>query len=264
MSNFAIRTMDQMREKYDLITNLLDIQVAVDIINDGKEKKQTGSLAENPIDVNYDRLNCDIRNLESHSKDYQMIEKYVKNTCHRGYDLDIIDCFEIKREGEDRIFNPDNLGNKKLLWHGSRFSNFCGILSQGMRIAPPEAPCSGFLFGKGVYFADLISKSFHYTRPDISGGIGTFVLCEVALGNQRPLARPDCYAHNLPSGFHSTKAIGVVEPDPAESIFVDCNSVEIPLGRQKDVPGGGMGANEFVVYNTNQIKMRYIVRCKRK
>lgn len=35
-----------------------------------------------------------------------------------------------------------------LLWHGSRVSNFVGILSQGLRIAPPEAPVSGYMFGK--------------------------------------------------------------------------------------------------------------------
>jgi hypothetical protein len=30
-----------------------------------------------------------------------------------------------------------------------------GILKQGLRIAPPEAPVSGYMFGKGVYFADV-------------------------------------------------------------------------------------------------------------
>ena len=82
-----------------------------------------------------------------------MIEQYVENT--KTYNkIDILDCFELEREGEDKVFNPLNLKNQKLLWHGSRFSNFVGILSQGMRIAPPEAPKSGYLFGKGVYFAD--------------------------------------------------------------------------------------------------------------
>jgi hypothetical protein len=32
---------------------------------------------------------------------------------------------------------------------GSRLTNFVGILSQGLRIAPPEAPKSGYRFGKG-------------------------------------------------------------------------------------------------------------------
>jgi hypothetical protein len=51
-----------------------------------------------------------------------------------------------------------------LLWHGSRLSNFVGILSQGLRIAPPEAPVSGYLFGKGIYLADMSEKSIHYCR----------------------------------------------------------------------------------------------------
>ena len=51
-----------------------------------------------------------------------------------------------------------------LLWHGSRIANFVGILSQGLRIAPPEAPVSGYLFGKGIYLADMIDKSAAYCR----------------------------------------------------------------------------------------------------
>jgi poly [ADP-ribose] polymerase len=29
-------------------------------------------------------------------------------------------------------------GERLLLWHGSRSTNFAGILKQGLRIAPPE------------------------------------------------------------------------------------------------------------------------------
>ena len=31
--------------------------------------------------------------------------------------------------------------------------------SSGLRIAPPEAPVTGYMFSKGVYFADMFSKS---------------------------------------------------------------------------------------------------------
>ena len=49
--------------------------------------------------------------------------------------------FEIKREGEYGRYKPfKELPNRQLLWHGSRTTNFGGILSQGLRIAPPEAP----------------------------------------------------------------------------------------------------------------------------
>ena len=34
---------------------------------------------------------------------------------------------------------------RQLLWHGSRLSNWVGILSQGLRVAPPEAPVTGYM-----------------------------------------------------------------------------------------------------------------------
>jgi hypothetical protein len=46
------------------------------------------------------------------------------------------------------------LGNRRLLFHGSGMTNYLGILAQGLRIAPKEAPTTGYMFGKGVYFAD--------------------------------------------------------------------------------------------------------------
>jgi poly [ADP-ribose] polymerase len=58
----------------------------------------------------------------------------------------------------------EELNNHQLLFHGSPLSNFTGILSQGLRIAPPEAPVSGYAFGKGIYFADMFQKSFNYCR----------------------------------------------------------------------------------------------------
>lgn len=143
--------------------------------------------------------------------------------------LQLVDCFKIKRDGEDKIYNPKNLGNKKLLWHGSRFSNFVGILSQGLRIAPPEAPKTGYLFGKGVYFADIIAKSFPYACPQLSGGVGVYILAEVALGEPRELCRPDHDADILPKGKSSTHALGSHRPDPSgdRKVFKD---VIAPLG----------------------------------
>ena len=74
--------------------------------------------------------------------------------------MEIVDIFEIKRKGEhERFARFDCVPNHKLLWHGSRLSNFVGIISQGLRIAPPEAPHSGYMFGKGIYHADMASKS---------------------------------------------------------------------------------------------------------
>lgn len=53
----------------------------------------------------------------------------------------------------------------------------------GLRIAPPEAPVTGYMFGKGIYFADMVSKSANYCCTNKNNNVGLMLLCEVALGN---------------------------------------------------------------------------------
>lgn len=51
--------------------------------------------------------------------------------------------------------------------------------SSGLRIAPPEAPVTGYMFGKGVYFADMFSKSANYCYATHTATDGVLLLCEV-------------------------------------------------------------------------------------
>lgn len=69
---------------------------------------------------------------------------------------------------------------KKLLWHGSRISNWIGILKKGLQIAPPEAPSTGYMFGKGIYFADVSSKSANYCFASRRKNEGLLLLSEVS------------------------------------------------------------------------------------
>ena len=132
----------------------------------------------------------------------------------------------MSRKGEAKRFKPFKaLPNRTLLWHGSRTTNFAGILSQvtrikisstnkaigilsifrggfimikgqqrkiyyneintiyngysllfvfcqGLRIAPPEAPVTGYMFGKGIYFADMVSKSANYCCTNRTNNTG--------------------------------------------------------------------------------------------
>ena len=215
MSNFVINSDDKLKQKMELVESLIDIKNIFKKKNtrsNSKGKKST-KLEPNPIDDNYDALKCDIKPLEKKHKDWDMIETYIKNTSH-GRNLKLKEIFTLEREGEDKIYNPKKLGNEKLLWHGSRFSNFVGILSNGMRIAPPEAPKTGYNFGKGVYFADLSGKSAPYCCTYLSRGTGLFVLCQVALGTCQELLHPNCDADNLKPGTNSTHALGCTRPNP--------------------------------------------------
>jgi poly [ADP-ribose] polymerase len=87
-----------------------------------------------------------------------------------------LEIFEAEKEG-----NFTDVGNRMLLWHGSRLTNWAGILSSGLKIAPPEAPVTGYMFGKGCYFADCCSKSANYCYTNSTKNTGILSLCEVII-----------------------------------------------------------------------------------
>eukprot|EP00268_Persea_americana_P066226 TRINITY_DN8966_c1_g1_i2.p1 TRINITY_DN8966_c1_g1~~TRINITY_DN8966_c1_g1_i2.p1 ORF type:complete len:157 (-),score=31.03 TRINITY_DN8966_c1_g1_i2:385-855(-) len=148
-----------------------------------------------------------------------------------------------------------------LLWHGSRLTNWAGILSQGLRIAPPEAPVTGYMFGKGVYFADMFSKSANYCYSTTASRDGVLLLCEVALGDMSELLLSNYNADQLPEGKLSTKGVGVTAPDSSEFEALE-DGVIVPLGKPKEQlgPKGSLLYNEYIVYNIDQIRMRYVVQ----
>jgi len=195
MSNFIIDTIEKVKEKIDMISVLSDMKITLKILeNVNKEKtEEYENEEEKQIHDYYNQLKCDIRSISPTEEIYSILNKYLTAKVDRndsdgfgsyyGYRnrVSLIKAYELKRQGELEKFKSE-LGNKKLLWHGSRITNFVGILSQGLRIAPPEAPSSGYLYGKGVYFADMAQKSTNYCYP--VNGIALILLGEVALGKE--------------------------------------------------------------------------------
>ena len=127
--------------------------------------------------------------LKSSSTEFLELKNYLVetrgSTHNANYHVDQI--FRIERQGEKDRFDKSPFAgpprDRRLLWHGSRCTNFGGILSQGLRIAPPEAPVNGYMFGKGIYLADMSSKSANYCCPYTSGGTALLLLCEAELGD---------------------------------------------------------------------------------
>ncbi len=95
-----------------------------------------------------------------------------------------------------------------------------------MRIAPPEAPRTGYLFGKGAYFADMAAKSLGYCR--CSSGIGLILLCEVSIGTPKEYFQFNYDADFLPTGFNSTKGCGMTAPP--QSCYKNMDGVLVPNG----------------------------------
>ena len=56
------------------------------------------------------------------------------------------------------------------------------------------------MFGKGVYFADMVSKSANYCYTSRESSTSLMILCDVALGNMNEKLYADYNANNLPPG----------------------------------------------------------------
>ncbi|KAJ8557738.1 hypothetical protein K7X08_004504 [Anisodus acutangulus] len=256
MREFVIDTPQKLKHKIEMVEALAEIEVATKLL------EVNSKIQEDPLYYQYEQLRCELVPVEVGCQEFLMIKNYMKNThakTHSGYAVDIVKIFRASRDGEtERYQKFSDTSNRMLLWHGSRLTNWAGILSQGLRIAPPEAPSTGYMFGKGVYFADMFSKSANYCY---AAKDGVLLLCEVALGDMNELLLANCNADKLPLGKLSTKGVGATAPDFEKAQKLE-DGVIVPLGNSKEQPKykGSLLYNEYIVYNVEQIRMRYVIQ----
>ncbi|XP_063079036.1 poly [ADP-ribose] polymerase 1 [Engraulis encrasicolus] len=255
-----LSNLDYIQAKVQMLDNLLDIEVAYSLLRGGAEDNR-----KDPIDINYEKLNTQIEVVDKSTHEAQVILDYVKNThaaTHNTYTLEVEEIFKVVRDGEYQRFRPfEELHNRQLLWHGSRATNYAGILSQGLRIAPPEAPVTGYMFGKGVYFADMVSKSANYCHTSQSNPVGLILLADVALGNMHELKKAS-HITKLPKGKHSVKGVGRTAPDPSATVKLD--GVEVPLGKgtNTNIDDTSLLYNEYIVYDVAQVNLKYLLKIR--
>ncbi|XP_013111859.1 poly [ADP-ribose] polymerase [Stomoxys calcitrans] len=252
-------TKEQVETLVQMLDSLLEIEYAYNLLQTENTKEDV-----NPLDKHYEQLKTALEPLDKQSEEFALLKKYVQNThatTHNMYELEVMDIFKVSRQGEARRYKPfKKLHNRRLLWHGSRLSNFAGILSHGLKIAPPEAPVTGYMFGKGIYFADMVSKSANYCCTSKQNSTGFMLLSEVALGDMLECTAAK-YVTKLPAGKHSCFGRGRTMPDPKESIIRE-DGVEIPLGKPIDNANlkSSLLYNEFIVYDIAQVNIQYMFR----
>ncbi|KAJ3087259.1 hypothetical protein HK102_011472 [Quaeritorhiza haematococci] len=267
-----ILTLDQLNEHMMNIQSLRYVDSGAHMMMAAYYHAQTG----NPLDYIYRALSCRLDPiLDTSSSEFQTINNYMKSTAKGHEEYEIINLFRAERKGELERFlesGCDELHNRRLLWHGSRLSNFLGILSQGLRVAPIEAPVSGYMFGKGVYFADMFAKSINYATSDFGNRTDSYaclLLCEVALGDMYEQENAE-YMERAPNNCHSTKGLGLQGPPDSKSLLATKDGIQIPQGPpvqqelRKDpetrMPiSRCLNYNEFIVYDASQVRIRYVV-----
>lgn len=153
----AIDNNELLRSEIAMLDTLTDMEVANQIMKTTGDKDKDAENV-NLLDKRFKELNMEeMTPLDHKSSEYKALADYLiksSGTSH-GIRYRLEDIFRIDRKGEmDRFakseFAKIHKKDRRLLWHGSRTTNFGGILSQGLRIAPPEAPVNGYAFGKVI------------------------------------------------------------------------------------------------------------------
>ncbi|RLN90208.1 hypothetical protein BBJ28_00001885, partial [Nothophytophthora sp. Chile5] len=133
--------------------------------------------SRNYLDECYALLDCELHPVLETDPDFALIQTYVRNSncCGRKQDrLQLLSVFRVEKHDQEHRFEPfRNLLSlepatlivaplAQILWHGSHLANWLGILTEGLRIAPPEVASNGRTFGKGLYFTDKVTKAQAY------------------------------------------------------------------------------------------------------
>lgn len=129
------------------------------------------------------------------------------------------------------------------------------------------------MFDKGVYFADMSSKSANYCHANISADIGLLLLCEVELG--KPILEQVNANYNASQtakeqGCLSTKGLGSTEPEvwkDAGVVHPSLKGVMMPdmaEARTKKNANRYLLYNEYIVYDVAQIRQRYLLQVRMK
>ncbi|KAK7999070.1 hypothetical protein PG991_014745 [Apiospora marii] len=264
---------EMLRKEVAMLDTLTDMEVANTIMRANDKAKDASSV--NLLDSRFQELGLqELAALDHKSDEFKQLQSYLIDSSAAGHSLRyrLQDIFRIERPGEhDRFAKSVKTikdSNRLLLWHGSRTTNFGGILSQGLRIAPPEAPVNGYAFGKGIYLADLSSKSANYCVASASGGVGLLLLVEAELSNPMyeidsgdPNAGDLAKKHNCiatkgmgRTGYTKWKDAGVVNKA--------LEGVKMPDGKPEDdtKSGGFLQYNEYISYNVEHLKLRYLFK----
>ncbi|KAH9947397.1 poly polymerase catalytic domain-containing protein [Amylocystis lapponica] len=268
-----------LKRELELVDALGDMEVASKLIASTVPKDDAGQPL-NPLDAHFRSLSLSTMDpVVPDSKEFAALQAYARDThgaTHQHYQVHIQHAYRIERQEETDAWMQGGFdraadGDRLLLWHGSRTTNFAGILKQGLRIAPPEAPVTGYMFGKGVYFADMMSKSANYCYAHLSGNTGLLLLCEVVAKPCHELygAKFDADLSCKAANKLSTKGLGRTQPaewqDAGEALDNDAlKGCHMPKGPGKDVVDQMLYLqyNEYIVYNPAQIRVRYLLMVK--
>lgn len=119
---------------------------------------------------------------------------------------------------------------------------------------------TGYMFGKGIYFADVVSKAANYCLTTRINDVGLMLLCEVALGQTQDLYFGNAQLAGIPNEQQqSVRGCGSTFPTTYSLI----NGVHVASDNlcRAQFPTA-LHYNEFVVYDPAQVQIKYLLKMK--
>ena len=193
---------------------------------------------------------------ESNAVFSRIVKKYesTKNDNHTSSSLKVKRVFELIDPAGEATYKAivADIGNEQELWHGTRAVNLLSILRSGLYVPPTRGSSiqiAGRMFGDGVYLSAHSTKSLNYSAGYwTAGGRDNncfMLLADVAMGSE---FRPNDHGY---SGWNHRIA---TDARTGKNKFgKPWNSINVKPGTC------GVRNHEAIVWNTEQIRLRYLV-----
>jgi poly [ADP-ribose] polymerase len=190
---------------------------------------------------------------EATQEDVAKIKKAMGDSAGKFYKAWRVTNLETEKNYQ-KFTTENNIGNVKLLCHGSRNQNWFNILKMGLKIRPAGAIATGSMFGLGIYWSNPekykggVAKSIGYTSL---GGYwtrdyqncGFLAFFDVAIGDSVD-------AYSFDSKYYSYNLERLKKDNPkAWSLWAHGNT-------------SMLRNDEIIVYDDRQMTIRYLVEIR--
>jgi poly [ADP-ribose] polymerase len=250
-----------------LLQDLYYMKIANDIMNLARTGANTTADSADLLNRQYQGLGMkEMTPVEKESPEFQEIKLYFRYTvlpADRHYE--VRDIFRIKRGKEEECFQKyANIrkSQRRLLWYGPRYTNFAGILRQGLRVPWPEAPDCGSPWGQGIYLHDFASDAVATCEEFPYDSDVLLLLCEVELGQTSKVTDKKAARQRQP--YLSTLVTGRcgIKWKDAECLHPSLKGVQMYNGVDDTLLMGKSHYHQWIVYDGAQIRPKYLVRVK--
>lgn len=258
-TDWLLDTGEKLMEQYDLL-DILEVGLSNAVLNTNYDVDTT---------TKYKGLNSEIT-LVTDENILKSIKDKMKKEQLDNHNLRtrLVNVYEVNQLNAPQF--DSSCGNVVSLFHGTRGANLLGILSTSIKLPAnlgPNIQLTGAMFGPGVYFGEY-SKALQYSTSRFGGtrnkGHRYFLLlCDVALGKMHMEMHARNFAH-APSGCNSVMGVG----QDAFKYGCDIKGIggtkDLRISKEKfyqmfKTNYYSLYHNEFIVYNQNRYKIRYLV-----